>query len=77
MPATTATPVRELDRRSGDGLEVRLLWRPEDDVVLVGVSDARTGEQFTIRVHDGEQPLDVFNHPFAYAASREKLAAVA
>ena len=78
MPATDATTlIRELDCRHSDGIEVRLLWRPHDDVVLVAVSDARTGEAFAIEVRDGERPLDVFNHPYAYAASRPKLAAIA
>jgi hypothetical protein len=78
MTATAATTlIRELDRRYTDGIEVRLLWRPHDDVVLVAVSDARTDEAFAIEVRDGERPLDVFNHPYAYAASRPKLAAIA
>lgn len=76
MTATaTATPIiRELDHRVSDGIEVRLLWRPHDDVVLVAVSDARSGESFAIEVRDGEKALEVFNHPYAYAASRPKLA---
>jgi hypothetical protein len=77
MTAETTTLIRELDRRLNDGIEVRLLWRPQDDVVLVAVADARTGESFAIEVRDGEKPLDVFQHPYAYAASRPKLAAVA
>jgi hypothetical protein len=77
MTAETTTLTRELDRRSSNGIEVRLLWRPHDDVVLVAVSDARTDESFAIEVRDGERPLDVFNHPYAYAASRPKLAATA
>ena len=71
----TATPLtRELDRRYSDGIEVRLLWRPHDDTVLVAVSDARTDEAFAIEVRDGEKAHEVFHHPYAYAASRPKLA---
>jgi hypothetical protein len=77
MTAETATLIRELDRRVSDGIEVRLLWRPYDEAVLVAVSDARTDESFAIEVREGEKPLDVFKHPFAYAASRPKLAAIA
>ena len=73
MTATTTTLIRELDRRTGDGLEVRLLWRPHDNAVLVAVADSR-GEDFTIEVQEGEQPMHVFHHPFAYAANRPKLA---
>jgi hypothetical protein len=77
MTATATAPVRELDRRSGDGLEVRLLWRPADDVCLVAVSDSRTGDAFSVRVEAGERATDVFHHPFAYAASHRRLEAVA
>jgi hypothetical protein len=77
MSATTTDLTRELDRRESDGIEVRLLWRPHDDVALVAVSDARTGESFTVEVRDGERALDVFNHPYAYSESRRTLAAVA
>jgi hypothetical protein len=77
MTAETTPLIRELDRRISNGIEVRLLWRPHDEVVLVAVSDARTEESFVIEVREGEKALDVFNHPFAYAASRPKLAAIA
>ena len=77
MTAETTTLTRELDRRLSDGIEVRLLWRPHDDVCLVAVSDARTQESFAIEVRPGEKPTDVFHHPYAYAASRPKLAAIA
>lgn len=77
MTDTTTPLTRELDRRFNDGIEVRLLWRPHDNSLLVAVSDARTGEAFSIEVREGERPMDVFHHPYAYAASRPKLAAVA
>jgi hypothetical protein len=74
MTATTTPLIRELDTRTGDGLEVRLLWRPHDDAVLVAVADSRSGETFAIELREGDEPLHVFHHPFAYAASRPKLA---
>jgi hypothetical protein len=58
----------ELDHRRNDRIDVWLLWREHDDQVLVSVADEKTGDQFTIEVRDGERPLDVFNHPYAYAA---------
>jgi hypothetical protein len=71
----TATPLtRELDSRHSDGIDVRLLWRPHDNTVLVAVSDARTQESFAIEVREGEKATEVFQHPYAYAASRPKLA---
>jgi hypothetical protein len=63
--------IRELDHRSNDSIDVRLLWREHDGRVLVSVSDTKTGEEFTIEVREGERPLDVFHHPFAYADLHE------
>jgi hypothetical protein len=69
---STHTPhlIRELDTRESDGIEVRMLWRAHDDRVLVAVNDARTGEAFSVEVRAGERALDVFHHPYAYAAAR-------
>jgi hypothetical protein len=59
---------RELAARTVDGLDVRLLWDPADDRVAVTVADAREGLALEVPVHPAESPLDVFRHPFAYAA---------
>jgi hypothetical protein len=59
---------RELDRRTGDGIEVRLLWCQNDSRVTVAVTDTKTGEAFELPVREGERPLEVFHHPYAYAA---------
>ena len=40
-------------------------WR-----VWVAVSDSKTGEAFSVPVGDDERALDVFHHPYAYAAAR-------
>jgi hypothetical protein len=61
---------RELDRRSHDRIDVRLLWRECDNRVLVAVADEKTGERFSVDVRESERALDVFQHPFAYAAWR-------
>jgi hypothetical protein len=61
--------LRELDHRTSDRIDVWLLWRERDNQVLVSVADEKTGDQFTIEVRDGERPLDVFNHPYAYAGA--------
>lgn len=75
MPAESLTPMRELDARIANGLHVQLWWDPETSCVWVSVRDARTANQFLIEVRDGQRPLDVFHHPFAYAP-RQQLAAV-
>jgi hypothetical protein len=67
-------PLRELDHRHNDGIDVWLLWREVDNRVLVAVSDARTGNRFTIEVPEGESVLEVFHHPYAYAAHEEEAA---
>ncbi len=66
QPLTHIT--RELDRRTGDGIEVRLLWCQDDGRVTVAVSDTKTGVAFELPVREGERALDVFHHPYAYAA---------
>lgn len=60
--------MRELDSRISDGIHVRMLWCEPEARVTVAVIDTRTGEAFSLEVRDGERPLDVFHHPFAYAA---------
>jgi hypothetical protein len=64
-----APVIRELDRRTSDGIDVGLLWNQTDDRVLVAVVDATTGDAFEIQVEAGES-LAAFHHPYAYAAFR-------
>jgi hypothetical protein len=67
MTSHANSTLKELDYRVSDGIEVRLLWRPEDDRALVAVADAKTGESFTLEVSADQRALDVFHHPYAYA----------
>jgi len=62
--------IRELDSRISDGIYVRLLWHPDNGRVSITVDDARTGEAFELGVLEGERALDVYHHPYAYAAER-------
>lgn len=59
-------PLRELDHRTNDGIEVQLLWDPRTDRVSVALTDARSGEMLHFDV-DGADALDAFRHPYAYA----------
>jgi hypothetical protein len=71
MTTTHSTPtLRELDHRVSDGIDVRLLWRAEDNRAIVAVSDAKTGDFFTVEVGEHQRALDVFHHPYAYAPDR-------
>jgi hypothetical protein len=65
--ATDRKEPRELASRESNGLAVRLVWDPIDDVVTVSVTDARAGDRFQLVV-DRTRALDAFYHPFAYAA---------
>jgi hypothetical protein len=68
MTQPRAQTTRELDSRTGDGINVRLLWHPSEDRVSVAVHDTKTGEAFELPVREGQRALDVFHHPYAYAA---------
>jgi hypothetical protein len=68
---TPSTSIRELAHRRNDGLDIRLLWDSETDRVSVALHDGKTGEGFEVEVGPGERALDVFHHPFAYAAFRD------
>jgi hypothetical protein len=70
LPVETPTGTHELDSRTNDGIHVRLLWHAEDGRVSIAVEDIKTGEAFELAVGDGERALDVFHHPYAYAAGR-------
>jgi hypothetical protein len=63
---TTLSTTRELAHRSGDGLDVRLLWDAASDRLTVAVADHRTGESFAIPA-PRSNALHAFTHPFAYA----------
>jgi hypothetical protein len=68
LSPTTASAVRELDRRTADGIDVRLLWHPHTDQVSVAVEDLRGGKSFEVEVAGGEA-LDAFRHPYAYLST--------
>lgn len=63
-----AQDARELDSRVSDGIQVKLLWHEGDGHVSVAVHDSKTGNAFELPVGSGQRALDVYNHPYAYAA---------
>jgi hypothetical protein len=63
----------ELAQRENDGIAVTLLWHSESDRLTVTVRDWRTGEAFDLDA-DAGNAMDVFQHPYAYAARRGLLA---
>jgi hypothetical protein len=64
--------LHELDHRRIDGIEVTMFWESSTDRVTVAVNDLKGGEAFEILVLPGEKAMDVFHHPFAYAASADR-----
>jgi hypothetical protein len=70
METTDATrePYRELAYRANDGVKVVLFWHQVTDELTVTVSDERTGAYYELTA-DPDKALDVFNHPYAYAAT--------
>ena len=70
MNPPLTTTLRELAFRENDGIEVTLYWNSGDGALSVFVFDERTGDAFALAV-GADDPLDVFEHPFAYAARRE------
>jgi hypothetical protein len=57
--------LRELDQRSGNGLEVTLLWSQRTGSVFVCVEDERTETGFQFAV-DPADALEAFRHPYGY-----------
>jgi hypothetical protein len=67
---STTIERRELAHRSGDGIDVAVLWSASTDSLTVAVLDERSGAAFELVVETGTEALDVFRHPFAHAAWR-------
>lgn len=64
------SPPVVLADRSSHGIEVTLLWAEDTNTVAVHVRDDLTSEEFELSIEPGVNALDVFNHPYAYAAWR-------
>jgi hypothetical protein len=65
-----AAPWTELAIRSAGSTTVALLWSRSTDRLRVTVEDTACGDFFELVVGKDERPLDVFHHPYAYAATR-------
>lgn len=63
------SPARvELATRKNAGIQVMLLWAKDTNAVAVLIRDDDTDDQFEVPVEQGANPLNVFEHPYAYAA---------
>jgi hypothetical protein len=62
-------PMIELASRQSGTMHVALLWATDTDVFSVSVEDPSTGDKFELVVEDSH-PLEIYYHPYAYAALR-------
>jgi len=60
-----SSPV-ELATRQAEGIVVSLHWHPETNQLRVSILDCRELDIVAVAVEDGQNPLDVFHHPYAY-----------
>ena len=63
------TPKELVSRHSGT-TEVALMWSRRRHRAAVAVFDEATGDYFELPIGEDDDPLELFDHPFAYAASR-------
>ena len=61
---------KELAGRHAGTTDVALLWSKRTHRAAVAVLDEGTGDYFELEIGAADDPLDLFNHPYAYAASR-------
>jgi hypothetical protein len=61
---------KELASRHAGTTEVALLWSERAHRASVAVQDEASGEHFELEVGEHDHPLDIFDHPYAYAAAR-------
>jgi hypothetical protein len=59
-----------LASRENGGIRVTLLWAADTNAVAVLVRDESTDDRFELLVEPELNPVDVYKHPYAYAAWR-------
>jgi hypothetical protein len=60
----------ELASRESKGVKVQLFWSRATNLVTVAVSDLAKGDYFELVLDENERAMDVFQHPYAHAATR-------
>jgi hypothetical protein len=61
---------KELGRRDSAGTHVALLWSRRRHRAAVVLEEDATGELVELDIHERENPLDLYRHPYAYLTSR-------
>jgi hypothetical protein len=68
--ADNHNPQVVLASRKDAGIRVTLLWAGDTNTVALLVRDNTTNERFELVVQPDASPMDVYEHPYAYAAWR-------
>lgn len=66
---------KELARRDAGPTHVALLWSRRTGRAAVLLEDDATGELVELDVRAGDDPLDLYEHPYAYVDARGRRAA--
>jgi len=61
---------KELARREGAGSHVVLLWSRRRHRAAVVVEEDATGDLVELDIGERENPLELFQHPYAYIPTR-------
>ena len=61
---------KELACRDAGGSHVALLWSRRRHRAAVVVEEDATGETVQLDIGDRENPLDLYEHPYAYLTTR-------
>jgi hypothetical protein len=61
---------KELARRDAAGSHVVLLWSRRKHRAAVVVDDDATGELVELDIRERENPLELYQHPYAYLSTR-------
>jgi hypothetical protein len=65
--SVTSGTTRELAQRQAGGVEVLLIWHPDNDSVEIVLEDQATGAGCEVEIAP-QDALDAFYHPYAYAS---------
>jgi hypothetical protein len=61
---------KELARRDSAGTHVALLWSRRRHRAAVVLEEDATGELVELDIHERENPLELYRHPYAYLTTR-------
>ena len=64
------SPEELASREAGDGSHVVLLWSRRTGRAAVVVEEGATGEVHELPVYERDNPLELYEHPYAYLPAR-------